>query len=224
MVDTGHTHEYTVGWTNRGATMFEVSRVHSDQKISEFVRFLQTRRDANIVGAINLLLQHRKDDKQRKVCINGVCFLTENLAHELSVCHMATAVMMGILVHYDSGYTDVVDKVMAVALMHDLVEDKVGVDFRGAGVSDELVHHVYKLSRNHELYGGYEAMNDIEQVVKCADRLVNLDTCVGVFKREKVAKYVEDTKSMIHAFRNSGTLFGVDLAVLLETKIENMEL
>lgn len=207
--------------------MFGVSRIYSEQKISEFMGVLQTRSDANIVGAINLLLQHRKDDKKRKVCINGVCFLTENLAHELSVCHMSAAVMIGILTLYDFKNIglvgiDVVNKVMSVALMHDLVEDKVGVDFRGAGVSDELVQHVYKLSRNHDLYGGYESMNDVEQVVKCADRLVNLDTCVGVFKEAKVAKYVEDTRSMIHTFANSGTAYGLELAALLETKIQDM--
>lgn len=110
------------------------------------------------------------------------------IIHPLTLaCH---AVAMGL----DS------DKVVATALLHDVVED-CGVKLESLPVSAEVKDAVRRLTHiKGEPLGPYYreiAESKIASIVKLLDRCDNVSTMAGVFSVKKVHSYIEETREFV---------------------------
>ena len=128
------------------------------------------------------------------------------------------------------------DDVLAVALLHDVVED-TGTTPEELPVSDRVREAVRLVSYNtyggeedkeksKPLYYGNIAKNPLAALVKCMDRCNNLSTMADGFKKPKMVKYVKQTEQYVlplldvvkevPAWNNAAWLMRYQMITLLE--------
>jgi GTP pyrophosphokinase len=96
------------------------------------------------------------------------------------------------------------EETLAAGFLHDVVEDNDGVEVsdivaRFGPVTGEAVRLLTKKHRGitvpYEVYFGDMAKNPIASIVKCVDRINNVQTMVGVFSGEKQREYAEEVET-----------------------------
>lgn len=157
-----------------------------EKRLSHFKGYLIGRRYGNATKALQLMrkqfhLQVRKD---------GV---TPVYSHSLQVA--------ALLRTYEFNES-MEEKVLIVALLHDILED---TDFMSKDMSaqfgEEITDAVARLTKgsvynNGAYYDGILASR-LSTIVKIADRFHNLSTMLGAFSIEKIEKYIKETEDYV---------------------------
>ncbi len=94
----------------------------------------------------------------------------------------------------------IVDEEMTItaALLHDTIEDHENAEHKMMDKFDEKVMRICRLldktGKKPEDYFAWIAKDSVASIVKGADRVHNVNSMVGVFTKEKQAKYVAEVE------------------------------
>lgn len=164
-----------------------------DSEVSSFISEMELLYGAEFTLAL-LKLRQQRGASTRKIVVNSKKIKVIGWFHELWVCERVHnyAISLGLDFHRRKS-------LVIAALLHDLYEDFL----------DELLcfdveirNLVFMVSKNHHSFSGFNGMNEDGMVLKTADRVINLTTCVGVFSINKIKNYIAETDDMIASFEN----------------------
>lgn len=162
-------------------------------------QFRQTLIDLNYqlaLKCLDFLIEQRRNDKSRRIHYAGEFHVVKNYYHELSV---ADFTMMFCFVEGIQNF----EQYIIVALTHDMVEDKdVAAELRDL-IGEENFNLVSALSKNSDQYGGFEKIgrHKVTLLVKSSDRIVNCTNALGIFSKNRLARYVAETDEMLQVFK-----------------------
>lgn len=122
------------------------------------------------------------------------------------------------------------DFTISIALLHDVIEDtEYSYDDLYTKFGPEIADGVEALSKNKNLATKKEQMQDVlekllnqpyeVQMVKLADRIVNLDTPPSSWDKQKIEEYHKEAKLIYSCLKNSN----IYLSNKLEEKIKEYE-
>jgi hypothetical protein len=162
-------------------------------------QFRQTLIDLNYqlaLKCLDFLIEQRHNDKSRRIHYDGEFHVVKNYYHELSV---ADFTMMFCLVEGIQNF----EQYIIVALMHDMLEDKDVAAILRELIGEDNFNLVSALSKNSDQYGGFEKISrhKVTLLVKTCDRMVNCTNALGIFSKNRLARYVLETAEMLQAFK-----------------------
>lgn len=153
---------------------------------------------AKVQHAIAVLKHVRANDGIRK--ISGGKKI-QNYYHEMTVAY-SILMWEGFAKHNDH----MRENIIVVALLHDVLEDdKISVEELQQAFDEIIMYMLGLLNKNGDWYGGFDMISSFKcsLIVKCFDRLTNLDHAIGVFSEARMGRYYKETKDMYASFSNS---------------------
>ena len=152
--------------------------------------------------AIEILKHVRANDGIRK--ISGGRKI-QNYHHEMTVAY---SILMW------DGFARLNDhlreNIIVVAILHDVLEDdKISVEELQQSFDELVMFLLGLLNKKGDWYCGFDGISTFKGslIVKCFDRLTNLNHAVGVFSEARMERYFKETKDMYASFSTSSLYY-----------------